>query len=79
MPSGCSIVRQLLAGMPGRVVAAGHDTSLVMLERNYSRYVNDHSDVTARAALLEIAEHKDGGSASVPNPPESSQSAGLFD
>ena len=32
-----SIVRQLLKGVPTRVVAAHHDTSVAMIERNYSQ------------------------------------------
>src|SRR6185437_10696722 len=39
-----NIVRQLLAGVPIRVVAAGHDTSVAMIERTYSRFIGDHSD-----------------------------------
>jgi hypothetical protein len=46
-----SIVRQLLANVPVRVVAALHDTSVVMIERNYSKYIADHADELARAAL----------------------------
>jgi hypothetical protein len=48
-----SIVRQLLAGVPIRVVAVNHDTSVVMIERTYSRYIGDHADALARAALLD--------------------------
>jgi integrase len=48
-----SIVRQLLAGVPIRVVAVNHDTSVVMIERTYSRYIADHADALARAALLQ--------------------------
>lgn len=48
-----SIVRQLLAGVPVRVVAVNHDTSVVMIERNYSRHIGDHADSLARAALLD--------------------------
>jgi integrase len=48
-----AIVRQILAGVPVRVVAANHDTSIAMLERTYSRYIGDHSDALARRALLE--------------------------
>jgi integrase len=44
-----SIVRQLLANVPVRVVAALHDTSVVMIERNYSKYIADHADELARA------------------------------
>jgi integrase len=48
-----SIVRQLLAGVPVRVVAANHDTSVVMIERNYSRHIGDHADALVRAVLLD--------------------------
>jgi len=50
-----SIVRQLLAGVPTRVVAAHHDTSVVMLERTYSKYITDHSDALTRRAILDPA------------------------
>jgi len=46
-----SIVRQLLANVPVRVVAALHDTSVEMVERSYSRYIADHADELARATL----------------------------
>jgi integrase len=48
-----NIVRQLLANTPIRVVAAQHDTSVVMLERTYSKYIADHSDALSRRALLD--------------------------
>jgi hypothetical protein len=51
-----SIVRQLLANVPVRVVAALHDTSVVMIERNYSKYIADHADELARATLPAPAE-----------------------
>jgi integrase len=51
-----NIVRQLLASVPVRVVAVNHDTSIAMIERTYSRYIGDHSDALARAALLDTAE-----------------------
>jgi hypothetical protein len=51
-----SIVRQLLAGVPTRVVAALHDTSVVMVEKNYSRYIGDHVDDIVRATLPKPAE-----------------------
>jgi integrase len=47
-----SIVRQLLANVPVRVVAALHDTSVAMIERTYSRYILDHTDAMARAAMF---------------------------
>jgi hypothetical protein len=48
-----SIVRQLLANVPIRIVATLHDTSVKMIERTYSRYIAGHSDEIARRALLE--------------------------
>jgi len=49
-----SIVNQLLAGVPVRVVAAGHDTSVAMLERTYSRHIGDHSDGLVRSSLIDV-------------------------
>jgi integrase len=48
-----SIVRQLLAGVPIRVVASLHDTSVKMIEQNYSEHIADHADELARPTLLE--------------------------
>jgi integrase len=48
-----SIVRQLLANTPIRVVATLHDTSVVMLERTYSKHISDHADALSRRALLD--------------------------
>jgi integrase len=48
-----SIVRQLLANTPIRVVAVQHDTSVLMLERTYSKYIADHSDSLSRRALID--------------------------
>ena len=50
-----SIVWQLLAGVPIRVVAVNHDTSVAMIERTYSRYIGDHADVLARRVLRDFA------------------------
>jgi integrase len=55
-----SIVRQLLAGVPVRVVAVNHDTSIVMIERTYSRHIGDHADALARSALLDTSAPPDG-------------------
>jgi len=55
-----NIVRQLLAGVPVRVVAVNHDTSIVMIERTYSRHIGDHADALARVALLDIAKPPEG-------------------
>jgi integrase len=49
-----SIVRQLLAGVPIRVIAVAHDTSIQMIERTYSRHIIDHADALVRGALLDI-------------------------
>lgn len=51
-----SIVRQILHGIPVRVVAVMHDTSVQMIEKNYSTKLADFSDSLARAALLQINE-----------------------
>ena len=55
-----NIVRQLHAGVPIRVVAVNHDTSVAMIERTYSRYIADHSDVLARGALLDTSAPPSG-------------------
>jgi integrase len=47
-----SIVRQLLAHVPIRIIATTHDTSVAMIERFYSRHIANHSDDHTRRALL---------------------------
>jgi integrase len=49
-----SIVRMLLAGLPVRLVASLHDTSISQIEGHYSRYISEgaHSDALSRRALL---------------------------
>ena len=50
-----SIVRQLLAGIPTRVVASFHDTSVAMIEANYAKYIiGDPSDAMTRRTLLDF-------------------------
>jgi integrase len=49
-----NIVRQILAGIPIRLVAVNHDTSVAMIERTYSANIGDHSDELTRAALLDL-------------------------
>jgi integrase len=50
-----SIARQLLSLVPTRVVAAHHDTSIAMIERNYSRYIlGDSTEALTRAALPDL-------------------------
>jgi hypothetical protein len=51
-----SVVRQLIAGVPVRVVAVNHDTSIAMLEKTYSRYIGNHSDGLVRRALLQMEQ-----------------------
>ncbi|HLG89105.1 MAG TPA: hypothetical protein VKZ79_18130 [Alphaproteobacteria bacterium] len=55
-----SIVRQILRGVPVRVVAVMHDTSVAMIEKNYSKYLADHADVIARAAILDLGASQRG-------------------
>jgi integrase len=50
-----NIVRHLLAGVPIRLTAVLHDTSVAMIEKNYSAYIADHADAISRRALLDIA------------------------
>jgi integrase len=48
-----SIVRMLLKGIPVRLIAAVHNTSIAMIEKHYSRYITEHSiDDITRAGLL---------------------------
>ena len=49
-----NIVRQLISGVPIRIVSVNHDTSVGMLERVYSRYIADHSDKLSREAMLDL-------------------------
>ncbi|MET3334609.1 hypothetical protein ABIF61_003133 [Bradyrhizobium japonicum] len=48
-----SIVRMLLQNVPIRLVASLHDTSVTMIERNYSKFITEHSDDISRRALLQ--------------------------
>jgi hypothetical protein len=56
-----SIVRQLINSVPIRVTAAHHDTSIRMIERTYSKHINDHSEALVRRALLDAAVVSDNG------------------
>jgi integrase len=51
-----SIARQLLKNVPTRIVAANHDTSVAMIEKNYSRYIGDLSEALTRATLLDFED-----------------------
>ena len=47
-----SIVRAIKAGLPIRLVAATHDTSVAMIERRYARWITDDLDeLSARAVI----------------------------
>jgi integrase len=50
-----SIIRQLLAHVPIRLVAVVHDTSVAMIEKTYSRYIAHQGDEVVRAAMLETS------------------------
>lgn len=50
-----SIVRQLRAGLPVRLVAALHDTSSEMIEIHYSAYIVDAMTEVARLAVVPLA------------------------
>jgi integrase len=55
-----SITRALLRGVPARVVADLHDTSISQLEKTYAKWIGDHSDAVVRAAQLDLAPGADG-------------------
>lgn len=50
-----SIVRQLLGGVPIRIVAVLHDTSTAMIEQTYSAYISDFADDITRQTLPELS------------------------
>lgn len=50
-----SIVRALTAGLPVRLVAAVHDTSVEMIEAHYSAYITDAAEELARRAVTPLA------------------------
>lgn len=49
-----SIVRGLIGGLPVRLVAALHDTSVLMIEKHYSAFITDMTDELARPHALSI-------------------------
>jgi integrase len=51
-----SIVRMLLKNVPIRLVASLHNTSVVMIERTYSKYITEHADDISRKALFQHEE-----------------------
>jgi integrase len=53
-----SIVRGIRVGLPIRLVAALHDTSIAMIERHYARWIVDGLDELAAKAIVPLV--KDG-------------------
>lgn len=49
-----SIVRMLRMGIPVRIVAGLHDTSVAMIERHYSAHILDMADELARQAIVSL-------------------------
>lgn len=49
-----SIVRGLRFGLPIRLVAAIHDTSVAMIERHYSRWITEGLDELAARAVVPL-------------------------
>lgn len=50
-----SIVRDIRANLPTRLVAAIHDTSIAMIERRYARYIADGLDTLAAQTIIPLA------------------------
>ena len=63
-----SIARQILAGVPLRLIATTHDTSTPMIEASYSALIHEHGDGIVRAALLDPAQPTAPGNKVVPLP-----------
>jgi integrase len=56
-----SIVRGIRANLPIRLVAALHDTSVVMIERHYGRWIADGLEELAARAVVPLVPAKDDG------------------
>ena len=54
------ITRALLAGVPVRLVASSYDTSVVMIEKTYSKNISTHGDEMMRRVALDIDAVADG-------------------
>ena len=48
------ITRKLLAGAPTRLVAATFDTSVLMIEKTYSKFIAHHGDAQMRVAMFDV-------------------------
>lgn len=53
-----SIVRAIRAGLPIRLVAAMHDTSVAMIERHYARYIVDGLEELTAKAIIPLSAPK---------------------
>jgi integrase len=53
-----SITRMLVAGIPVRIVAKLHDTSVMMIEQTYSASIDEHADSRVRGVLLDLDDAK---------------------
>jgi len=51
-----SIVRAIRAGLPIRLVAALHDTSVAMIEKHYSRWITESLDELAAQAVVPLLD-----------------------
>lgn len=51
-----SIVRGIRAGLPIRLVAALHDTSVVMIERHYAKWITSGLEEMVRAAIVPLID-----------------------
>ena len=51
-----SIVRAIRAGLPIRLVAALHDTSVAMIEKHYSRWITESLDELAAQAVVPLLQ-----------------------
>jgi len=61
-----SIVRQILAGTPLRVIADAHDTSTRQIEITYSAHISGHADPLIRRALLDVTQPAAGNVVTLP-------------
>ncbi len=55
-----SIVRGIRAGLPIRLVAAVHDTSVQLIERHYSRWIVDGLEELAARAVVPLVPQDAG-------------------
>ena len=56
-----SIARALLRGLPVKIVADWHDTSVGQIEAHYGRFIKHHYDELVRGALLDTTPPSPAG------------------